>query len=203
MDFKEVKDSGKRQGFNSGSVRDTDEGKGQPHLIAGEALQDTYTFLEQNTYNDKEEKLNPLKYIEKKLLCYSIISEDREQRIYLIYESIDLTIAYLSQLENNSYSGAMRRFAQHYSNGAKKYAKNNWRKGQPISRYYDSAMRHLWACIDGKIDEDHPAALLWNLIAIIQTKIDIEIGLLHRELNDFPFTIKEVFEEDRPFIDKG
>ena len=42
-------------------------------------------------------------------------------------------------------------------------------------------------------DEDHAAALFWNLIAIIQTKLDIEKGLLPKELNDFPFTIEETF----------
>ena len=33
-DFKEVKDSGKRQEFNTGSVRDTAEGKGRYDLIS-------------------------------------------------------------------------------------------------------------------------------------------------------------------------
>ena len=54
-----------------------------------------------------------------------------------------LIIQYISDTEDGKYNSAMRRLAQHYQNGAKKYAKNNWRKGQPISRYYDSAMRHL------------------------------------------------------------
>lgn len=115
--FNSVVDSGQRQNFQTGSVRDTDEGKGMPHLIP------------------------PL---------------------------------------------ALRRLAVHYQNGAKKYAKNNWRKGQPISRFYDSAQRHLWSFAEGKTDEDHLAAVLWNVVAIIQTQQDIEDGILPKELNDFP-----------------
>lgn len=38
---------------------------------------------------------------------------------------------------------AMRRLAQHYENGAQKYADRNWEKGMPFSRYVDSAKRHL------------------------------------------------------------
>ena len=38
MDFKEVKDSGKRQKFTTGSVRDTSEGKGRFDLISPVAL---------------------------------------------------------------------------------------------------------------------------------------------------------------------
>ena len=38
---------------------------------------------------------------------------------------------------------AMRRLAQHYENGAQKYADRNWEKGMPFSRYVDSAVAVL------------------------------------------------------------
>lgn len=50
---------------------------------------------------------------------------------------------------------AMRRLAQHYENGAQKYADRNWEKGMPFSRYVDSAKRHLDKYIMGMTDEDH------------------------------------------------
>ena len=186
-EFNEVKDSGKRQNFDTGSVRDTDEGKGQPHLIAGEALCKALNF------HITSAELTDLKIIEENLLSYSKLVEDREKNIYYIYSSIELISKYISSTEDNTHSSVMKRLAKHYQNGAKKYSKNNWRKGQPISRYYDSSMRHLWALMDDKTEEDHAAALLWNLIAIIQTKIDVQKGLLSTELNDYPFTIEEVF----------
>jgi hypothetical protein len=189
-DFKEVKDSGKRQSFNTGSVRDTDEGKGQPHLIAGEAL---YRWKVDLISKFKNSRTSILDQIEIFLLSYNRIDKERDTNLHHNYDCITLIIEYISDTEDGKYNSAMRRLAQHYQNGAKKYAKNNWRKGQPISRYYDSAMRHLWKLIDKMDDEDHAAALFWNLIAIIQTKLDIEKGLLPKELNDFPFTIEETF----------
>jgi hypothetical protein len=184
--FDNVKDSGKRQAFNTGSVRDTSEGKGMPHLIAGEAYAKIISKC-----NIKGDHL--LFEIEKRLNLYNTIVKNKEENIKFIYESIGLVKQYIAKITDNTYYSIMVRLANHYANGAKKYAKNNWRKGQPISRYYDSAMRHLWKMIDGLEDEDHPAALYWNLLAIVQTKIDIEKGLLPKELNDFPFTIEETF----------
>lgn len=104
-------------------------------------------------------------------------------------------IIYIAYQEEKHYTDAFRRLAIHYQNGAKKYNKNNWRKGQPISRYYDSAIRHAWAEQAGKKDEDHASAIFWNIVAIIQTKKDIKKGLLLKELDDFPFIIKDVFGE--------
>ena len=37
---------------------------------------------------------------------------------------------------------AIQRLARHFEGGAKKYGDRNWEKGQPISRYLDSALRH-------------------------------------------------------------
>ena len=42
-------------------------------------------------------------------------------------------------------SGPMYRLAMVYSRGADKYAARNWEKGQPVMRYFSSAMRHLMA----------------------------------------------------------
>lgn len=188
-EFKDVKDSGKRQEFTTGSKRDTDEGKGQPHLLPGEAMSDIKNYIMAKNVLE----LTTERTIEGLLFDYNEIVENKEQNIDYIYEAIILTMDLIATAEDGTYSTIMRRFSQHYANGAKKYDKNNWRKGQPISRYYDSAMRHLWAIIDKKTEEDHLSALLWNLVAIIQTKIDINKGLLPQELNDFPFTIKETF----------
>ncbi len=189
MEFKEVKDSGKRQEFNTGSVRDTAEGKGMPHLIAGEALSVAFIALFgvkyscPVTWND----------VQLHLFRYSIVVKEREENIHEIYLAIVKTIRLISLEEDGTFTSAMTRLAKHYENGGKKYSKNNWRRGQPISRYYDSTMRHYYKCEDKLKDEDHPTAVLWNLIAIVQTKIDINKGLLPKELNDFPFTIEEVF----------
>ena len=62
---------------------------------------------------------------------------------------------------------ALMRLARHYEAGAIKYEDRNWEKGMPISVYVDAAMRHLVKYIAGWNDEDHLAAVLWNISAIM------------------------------------
>ena len=117
MAFDKVQDSGARQEFTTGSVRDTNEGKPRFDLI-------------------------PVL--------------------------------------------AAHRLAIHYANGAKKYGDRNWEKGQPLSRFIESAERHLFKLKMGFKDEDHESAAIWNLMAFEHTKMMIEAGELPIELNDMP-----------------
>lgn len=77
---------------------------------------------------------------------------------------------------------AIRRLAQHYEGGAKKYGDRNWELGQPVGRYLDSALRHLFAVLEGKDDEDHLAAAAWNVLGAIEMEERIEEGLLPASL---------------------
>lgn len=122
MEFSEVKDSGARQDFSTGSKRDTRKGKGRYDLIPAYPLQ---------------------------------------------------------------------RLAKHYENGASKYFEWNWILGQPLSRYIDSAMRHLNDIKMGKNDEDHESAVAWNIFSYIETKRLIEEGQLPEELNDMVFFVAD------------
>lgn len=115
--FEAVKDSGVRENFSTGSVRDTREGKGRFDLISPIALE---------------------------------------------------------------------RLAKHYENGAKKYGDRNWEKGQSLSRYADSALRHMNKVMLGLQDEDHLAAAVWNLMCIMHTQSQITAGNLPEELDDLP-----------------
>ena len=76
---------------------------------------------------------------------------------------------------------AVRRLAEWYELGARKYADRNWEKGIPFSRYVDSAKRHLDKFIMGMTDEDHLAAAAWNICAIMHHQ---ELGQF--ELDDMP-----------------
>jgi hypothetical protein len=80
----------------------------------------------------------------------------------------------------------MARDARHMENGAKKYGDRNWEKGQPLSAYLDSAMRHLSKFHMGCSAEDHLAAARWNIGCIMHTMEMIERGVLPKELNDLP-----------------
>jgi len=81
---------------------------------------------------------------------------------------------------------AMHADARHLEEGAKKYGDNNWRLGQPLSRYLDSAIRHMAEFTMGLRDEPHLAAARWNLGALYETKAMIREGLLPAELDDLP-----------------
>ena len=113
----EILDSGKRQEFETGSVRDTREGKGR----------------------------------------------------------FDLLPAY-----------AITRLAQHFERGARKYGDRNWQLGQPLSRYLDSALRHIFKFLGGSREEDHIIAAAWNCLAFVETEQRIQEGQLPRELDDMP-----------------
>lgn len=94
----EIKDSGKREQYDSGMVRDTAEGKTDYSLVL-----DGPMFL---------------------------------------------------------------RWAEHLTNGAKKYAKRNWMnaRGQAEKdRFKESALRHFIQWYNGEDDEDHASAVFFNI----------------------------------------
>jgi len=92
----------------------------------------------------------------------------------------------------------LRRLARHYENGAVKYGDSNWKKGQPLSRYLDSCFRHLMAVMENQHDEDHMAAVIWNMTAYMWTYDAIEQGWLPQELDDLWFVPKNPVEKFVP-----
>lgn len=93
-----IKDSGARESFDSGMVRDTEDGK----------------------------------------LDYSLV-----------------------------FDGPMfKRWAAHLTKGAQKYAPRNWMKASgeaEFERFKRSLLRHLVAYLEGDRDEDHAAAIIFNV----------------------------------------
>ena len=82
---------------------------------------------------------------------------------------------------------ALRRVAIHAEKGARKYSERNWELGQPLcASFFDSAQRHAQAWLEGLDDEDHMAAAIWNLCALLHTEEMIKRGRLPKELNDRP-----------------
>lgn len=91
---------------------------------------------------------------------------------------------------------ALWALARHYEEGAKKYADRNWEKGMPVSRMLDSGSRHLFKFEMGMTDENHLIAAIWNLLGLYETLLRIEMGVLPKELNDLPYTFKDVKIDD-------
>jgi hypothetical protein len=81
---------------------------------------------------------------------------------------------------------ALKRLAQHYERGAKKYSERNWEKGMPLTRILDSAERHLNQFKEGDRSEDHLAAVAWNIFAVIHIEEMVRRNQLPKEFNDLP-----------------
>lgn len=121
-----VKDSGKRESFNTGAVRDTADDKPRPDLVS--------PFF-------------------------------------------------------------LMRLGEHLRKGAVKYSEHNWEKGIPSSRCLASAHRHLAQFEMGDTDEDHLAAVAFNIMAIIHNQ---EVAKRGRELNVPEGTLNDlpVYKDD-------
>lgn len=89
---------------------------------------------------------------------------------------------------------ALRRWAAHMARGAEKYGEDNWTLGQPLRRYEASALRHMYAYIAGDQAEDHLAAVMFNVGAIIHHEAAIESGRLPASLDDRPECRREPVE---------
>jgi hypothetical protein len=73
-----------------------------------------------------------------------------------------------------------------YEEGGKKYADRNWESGIPISRFIDSARRHLAKYVAGFRDEPHLSMALWNLMCATHTAAGVELGTYPKALYDLP-----------------
>lgn len=62
---------------------------------------------------------------------------------------------------------SLQRVAVWYELGAKKYAPRNWEKGLSVRECANAAARHLFKFMWGWKDEDHLAAVVWNVFAIM------------------------------------
>ena len=59
----------------------------------------------------------------------------------------------------------LKRLAIRYEEGCEQKGERNWEKGFPVSRCIDSAMRHLSQFMAGNREEDHLAAVAWQMFA--------------------------------------
>jgi hypothetical protein len=89
----------------------------------------------------------------------------------------------------------MKRDAVLLENGAKKYGDRNWEKGQPLSRMFDSAIRHMYSYMGGDRSEDHLTQARWNIGCMVHIEELVRRGQLPTELTDLPKTLEEVKED--------
>lgn len=70
------------------------------------------------------------------------------------------------------------RLAEQLRKGAEHYGEHNWTKGIPSSNYMQSLLRHVEAYRQGKRDEDHLAAAVFNIMGLMRNE-DTELHDLY------------------------
>lgn len=152
-----IKDSGNRREFESGAVRDMQEGKGRCDLMPLEVVaeyfrlgqyapdpkrSEDYYWILWNIANFKNSDYTMTSYLYSAMGVFSSRFYDYDPTMFL-------------------------EVAKHFEAGAKKYSEDNWKRGIPPKCYIDSAVRHFLKCCRGDEDEPHYRAFVWNLMCCI------------------------------------
>lgn len=97
---------------------------------------------------------------------------------------------------------ALRRWADLMARGAEKYGERNWELGMPVSRYLDSGMRHLFSYLEGDRTEDHLAAVLFNVGAMIHFENTEWDDLNSKDYEEWASTPFVLYDEVAPITDE-
>jgi hypothetical protein len=142
-----ILDSGERRQFETGAVRDIQEGKGRCDLMPLDVI---YKYFELVNAQDK--------------VLWWISSFQKNGLSLDLYNAIESfgTICWACDPAT-----MFLELAKHFEEGAKKYGEYNWQKGIPVNRYIDSAVRHYLKWLRDDKDEPHDRAFVWNLVCCI------------------------------------
>ena len=170
-----INDSGARREFETGAVRDIQEGKGRCDLLPLDAV--AAFFSHADNYSTEAAVL-------------------RDIHKFTISGNINLLCKALEDFFVKPFGTGPTMFlevSKHFEEGAKKYGEYNWQKGIPTHCYIDSAVRHFLKFIRGDKDEPHDRAFVWNILCCMWTCKN------KPELNDYPR--KEVADIPEPTKD--
>ncbi len=79
----------------------------------------------------------------------------------------------------------LARWADLMARGAEKYGAHNWKKAETqeeLDRFRESAIRHFFQWFSGDTDEDHAAAVYFNIAGAEMVKTKLLGGLTAREI---------------------
>lgn len=138
----EIKDSGSRRQFDTGAVRDIQEGKGRCDLLPLDVIAEFYS---------------------EPVFC-RLYNFTKDGDPMWLYEALALSMS-----KFGTYSTMFLEVSKHFEDGAKKYGEYNWQKGIPTHCYIDSGVRHLLKWIRNDNDEPHDRAFVWNILCCIWT----------------------------------
>ena len=196
----EVKTTGERQVFDTGAQRDTQKNKGRFDLIPYGALE---FVAEQYARNGKCVGVSLINVGKAIGLLYKGITKDNAVVLY-VAEAVYNILEFMEKEDNNTISyvdpynsfstnnsrydlipySSLKRVADLYEKGANEYGERNWEKGMPLTRFLDSAIRHLFQRISSEKDEDHLAAGCWNAMGYIEILRKINGVYLPKKLDN-------------------
>ena len=156
-----IKDSGNRTKFESGAVRDIQEGKGRCDLLPLSIIGAIY---EKQTFDGSE------------VVLYRISDFQETGDARFLASAIR---NFFDKSDFETLSDMWLEVAIHFEEGAKKYGERNWEKGIPVQRYIDSGVRHYFKWLRGDQDERHDRAFVWNMLCAIWTAV------MKPELNEY------------------
>ena len=140
-----IKDSGERRQFETGAVRDIQEGKGRCDLMPLDVVATLRGDILQ--WIAKYQETGGTEHLQTVLQKFADKHFEKDM------------------------SGMFLEVAKHFEEGAKKYGEHNWQKGIPTHCYVDSAVRHYLKYRRGDVDEPHDRAFVWNILCCIWTCI--------------------------------
>lgn len=159
-----ILDSGNRREFETGAVRDIQEGKGRCDLLPLDVVAELLKFI----VNDRPS------LVFENIYNFTVTGDEHE-----LYLAIDNTGIF------KNLPDMLLEVSKHFEEGAKKYGDSNWQRGIPVRCYIDSAVRHYLKYLRGDKDEPHDRAFYWNILCAIWT-------CKHKpELNDYKIDITE------------
>lgn len=153
-----IKDSGERREFDTGAVRDIQEGKGRCDLLPLDVVSD-YMSIAENS---------------KKVLVAIKRFMETGDTVYL-----KCALDHFGKVRGWDENTMILEVSIHFEEGAKKYGEHNCQKGIPTHCYIDSAVRHYMKWLRGDKDEPHDRAFVWNILCCIWTCLN------KPELNEF------------------
>lgn len=156
-----IKDSGNRREFDTGAVRDIQEGKGRCDLLPLAVISGIY---------------NRFGYEVEARILYTIAEFKRTGDFKFLVRALS---SFVTTYYNTDWETLFLEVSIHFEEGAKKYGVDNWKKGIPTRCYIDSAVRHFLKFNRGDEDEPHGRAFAWNILCCIWTCIN------KPELNDY------------------
>lgn len=145
-----IKDSGERREFETGAVRDIQEGKGRCDLMPLDVAAD---LLANKPFTIRDPALSNI----------SIFMSNGK------IDYLENTLTYFAKKNFKNIPDMLLEVAIYFEEGAKKYGENNWQKGLPTNCYIDSAVRHYLKFLRGDKDERHDIAFVWNIMCCIWT----------------------------------